>query len=134
MENKLPDTPWHMGYTKKEESDPRRHKSRCIYIKDGICKCGREGCYMRKCGGSAHCIHYSEESDDIEERIERDNIDIAVRNNLGKTNVQRIEIFHYKGKKYYKVNLSEEESVMIPYRPNITQKELEFYIKYYRKK
>ena len=103
MENKLPDTPWHMGYTKKEESDPRRHKSRCIYIKDGICKCGREGCYMRKCGGSAHCIHYSEESDDIEERIERDNIDIAVRNNLGKTNVQRIEIFHYKGKKYYKL-------------------------------
>ncbi len=34
--NKLPDTPWHVGYAKKEESDPRRHKARCIYLKEGI--------------------------------------------------------------------------------------------------
>ena len=33
----LPDTPWHLGYAKKEESDPRRHKSRCVYLNNGKC-------------------------------------------------------------------------------------------------
>ena len=28
----LPDTPWSLGYAKKEERDPRRHKSRCMYF------------------------------------------------------------------------------------------------------
>ena len=23
--NRLPDTPWHVGYAKKQEDDPRRH-------------------------------------------------------------------------------------------------------------
>lgn len=131
MENKLPDTPWHMGYAKKKESDPRRHKSRCIYNKDGICKCGRAGCYLRKCWGSAHCIYYSEESDDIEERIEKNNIDIAVRNNLRKKSSQEIEVLMHMGKKYYKIHLSEYEAVMIPYKQNMTRKELDSYIRRY---
>ena len=29
-EKRLPDTPWHVGFVKKEEDDPRRHKARCI--------------------------------------------------------------------------------------------------------
>jgi len=61
MERKrLPDTPWHVGYTKKDEADPRRHKARCIFITNGFCKNGHCGCFLRKCGGSAHCQYYSE--------------------------------------------------------------------------
>ena len=133
MKKKLPDTPWHMGYTKKEESDPRRHKSRCIYIQDGICKCGRKGFYLQKCGGSAHCTHYSEQSDDIEEKIEKDNIDIAVRNNLRKKVSQTLEVLTYRGRKYYKIYLSECEAFMIPYKQNMTRKELDSYIRQYKK-
>lgn len=62
MERKiLPDTPWHLGYPKKEPHDPRRHKSRCIYLKEGLCRCGRSGAYTLKCPGSSHCTCYKEE-------------------------------------------------------------------------
>lgn len=56
---RLPDTPWHVGYAKKDEDDPRRHKGRCIYF---IKKCTmpKSPYYMRECGGSAHCMSYSE--------------------------------------------------------------------------
>ena len=32
---KVPDTPWHIGFIKKDESDPRRHKAinKCLLIK-----------------------------------------------------------------------------------------------------
>ncbi len=53
--NQLPDTPWHVGFVKKEETDPRRHKSRCIHIHDDRCKV-----YGEKCHGSAHCKYYAE--------------------------------------------------------------------------
>lgn len=80
---KLPDTPWHVGYTKKEEDDPRRHKARCIHIGDKICKCGKSGSYMTKCAGSAHCHYYCEtlsewnrfsEENKTAEDLERDRI------------------------------------------------------------
>lgn len=29
--NQLPDMPWHIGFVKKDEWDPHRHKARCIY-------------------------------------------------------------------------------------------------------
>ena len=51
--NRLPDTPWHVGYTKKEDSDPRRHKARCVYFKDGKCTCRYNRCYALQCAGSA---------------------------------------------------------------------------------
>ena len=85
MANKiLPDTPWHVGYTKKEEDDPKRHKSRCIHIEDKICKCGKSGSFMVRCGGSAHCCFYSEtlsewdklsEENKTAEDIERERIE-----------------------------------------------------------
>lgn len=56
----LPDTPWHLGYAKKEPNDPRRHKSRCIYFKSGKCHCGQSGAYTLKCPGSSHCTCYEE--------------------------------------------------------------------------
>ena len=62
MDNRImPDTPWHVGYTKKEENDPRRHKSRCIYNDKNKCTTTKSPYYMRQCGGSAHCIAYAEE-------------------------------------------------------------------------
>lgn len=64
---KLPDTPWHVGYTKKEENDPRRHKSRCIYKQNRICHQGKSGAYMLKCPGSSHCRFYSESEDMAED-------------------------------------------------------------------
>lgn len=80
--NKLPDTPWHVGYAKKHEDDPRRHKARCIHYRSG--QCGWKANYSGKCVGSSHCMDYSEsyeefkklqESRKTAEQIERDNID-----------------------------------------------------------
>lgn len=58
--SKLPDTPWHIGFARKDENDPRRHKSRCIHLDDDVCKCGLSGCYMMHCAGSSHCRYYAE--------------------------------------------------------------------------
>ena len=58
MKNMLPDTPWHIGYAKKKEDDPRRHKSRCSHIENGYCRV-----IGAKCGGSAHCTFYEEKSE-----------------------------------------------------------------------
>ena len=80
--NRLPDTPWHVGYAKKQENDPRRHKARCIHYRDG--QCGWKANYSGKCIGSSHCMEYSESLEDFKklqesrkttEQIERDNID-----------------------------------------------------------
>lgn len=62
--NKLPDTPWHIGYTKKDEDDPRRHKARCYHYKKGMC--GLLANYGDKCIGSSHCIHYAESKEEFE--------------------------------------------------------------------
>ena len=37
----------------------------------------------------------------------------------------------HMGKKYYKIHLSEYEAVMIPYKQNMTRKELDSYIRRY---
>lgn len=60
--NKLPDSPWHIGYTKKKEDDPRRHKARCFYYDNstGICASGDSRYRGIRCGGSAHCEAYRE--------------------------------------------------------------------------
>lgn len=51
-------TPIHTGYL--HSNDDRRHKSRCIYYNNNICKCGKSGCYLIKCYGSTHCIFYED--------------------------------------------------------------------------
>lgn len=58
--NRLPDTPWHVGYAKKEDADPIRHKARCIHNKAGKCCCGESGCFKMNCPGSSHCKFYAE--------------------------------------------------------------------------
>ena len=131
--NKLPDIPWHVGYTKKKESDPRRHKARCRHLKDGICRCGYDGCYTQKCGGSSHCTHYSEKLNDVEERREELRLAMAIRDNFAQPKGKIIiEITFYRGKKYYKIYLSESESLLVPYKPYITKQEILSYIKQYR--
>lgn len=70
MHNRLPDTPWHVGYAKKEEDDPRRHKARCIHNKGGFCTSTRSNYCKEKCGGSSHCLEYSESIDDYEKSLE----------------------------------------------------------------
>ena len=76
MEKKrVPDTPWHIGFTKKEADDPRRHKARCIHKVDGICRYGKSGCYMLQCGGSAHCKYYAE-TEEQAKKIRLDNMTI----------------------------------------------------------
>lgn len=57
---RLPDTPWHIGFTKKKESDPRRHKSKCIHYRSGNCNYGKLAVYGKICPGSAHCKYYAE--------------------------------------------------------------------------
>lgn len=68
--NILPDTPWHVGYAKKDEADPRRHKSRCIHNQGDICHCGLAGCFMLKCSGSSHCTSYAESLESWEKYLQ----------------------------------------------------------------
>ena len=70
MDKRLPDTPWHLGYAKKDEDDPRRHKARCIHYKVEICNCTRSYYYQEKCGGSSHCAVYSESDSAYEQLLE----------------------------------------------------------------
>ena len=53
--NAFLDTPYHLGFAKKKENEPRRHKSRCVHYSSEFC------CYsFSKCVGSAHCKYYNE--------------------------------------------------------------------------
>lgn len=60
----LPDTPWHISYVKKEEGDPRRHKARCVYYNHWtqMCYFKESQYYLKRCGGSAQCDFYDEDS------------------------------------------------------------------------
>jgi len=84
--SKLPDTPWHVGYAKKDAQDPRRHKAWCIHLDNRICTCKMSGCYLMRCAGSSHCKYYSEsetqwedflEEMKTEEDIELDAVELA---------------------------------------------------------
>lgn len=134
MEKKrLPDTPWHVGYTKKEENDPRRHKARCVFLQEGICHCGHDASYMRKCIGSSHCMSYSELSEEeANERREQLLLEFSVRDHFARPkNVYQIEKVTYKRQKYYKIHLSERESIMVPYEPKMTKEKIRAYIRAY---
>ena len=85
MEKHLPDTPWHVGFIKKDEDDPRRHKARCIHICEGICNSSRSNYYQEKCGGSSHCIEYSETYEDYQKNLkERRSIEEIQADNITK--------------------------------------------------
>lgn len=60
--SRLSGTPWHTEFLKMDESDSRRHKSRCkYYIKENnICNY-----FHQKCYGSAHCKYYRESNNII---------------------------------------------------------------------
>ena len=64
----LTGTPWHVECMTRQEGDPKRHKSRCIYY---IAK--SKSCERRNgiCIGSAHCMDYKEK---IHEAIQDENI------------------------------------------------------------
>lgn len=70
MERRLPDTPWHVGYTKKADDDPRRHKSRCIHYMNGKCNSSCSHYYKESCGGSSHCEEYSETYEDYLRKLQ----------------------------------------------------------------
>lgn len=132
----MPDTPWHIGYAKKKEEEPRRHKARCAYLDKGICKCGRDCCYMERCKGSSHCRHYTEESIEKAEEEQRQ-VDIEVSVKAALSNYKSrpdIEIIRFCGQRYFKIHFSEEESLMIPYEKNMTKEKMREYIKKYRNK
>ena len=68
-----PDTPLHVGFAYKDEDDPRRHKSRCIYYDKNTkyCTTARSSYCGAKCGGSAQCMAYAEKR--TEEVIKSEN-------------------------------------------------------------
>ena len=49
--------PWHIEKMVREEGDPRRHRSRCIYYSKESSHCSK---IVSKCGGAAHCNYYEE--------------------------------------------------------------------------
>ncbi len=69
-ENQMPDTPWHIGYAKKKEDDPSRHRARCIHYVDGKCICYKSVYRDRRCGGSSHCSEYSESEVSYKKHLE----------------------------------------------------------------
>ena len=100
----MPDVPWHIGYAKKEDDDPRRHKARCIHYEKGKCyyKPSRE--YGKRCMGSSHCDYYSETYDytseideSVNEKKSRERADeyhqkyIDRKNKLAKDDTFRID-------------------------------------------
>lgn len=85
MDRRLPDTPWHLGYAKKDEDDPRRHKARCIHNNNGICTSSRSNYCKETCGGSSHCEEYSESREEYEKLLEsRKTIEEISRDNREK--------------------------------------------------
>lgn len=75
-------TSWHVGYVSKEDSDPRRHKSRCAFYFDGVCYCGKYRLYSKKCEGSSHCEHYSEEFFDESDELRKKHLVVqSIRDN-----------------------------------------------------
>lgn len=61
--NPFPDTPWHIGFAKMNESDTRRHRAHCLFYNydNKECMTAASPCYGSKCGGSSHCMSYKEE-------------------------------------------------------------------------
>lgn len=68
----LPDTPWHVGYSKMRESDHRRLNKWCVHYDASICRSPKSGCYLLRCGGSSHCKFYAEDKK-ASKKIEYDN-------------------------------------------------------------
>lgn len=63
----LTGTPWHVERMTRQEGDPRRHKSRCVYYASKSKTCDyRNG----TCIGSAHCMNYKER---VHEAVQREN-------------------------------------------------------------
>lgn len=95
----LPDTPWHIGYAKKQKEDPRRHRSRCVFYDYGRCLCSKSACYRMNCFGSSHCKDYAEEKDQKEKReieeIERINTEKYKKSfDSKKKELSKTENFH----------------------------------------
>lgn len=95
IHSQLPDVPWHVGYVKKKDWDPRRHKSRCKYYDPNNKKCitAKSPCVGQRCGGSAHCDVYEEKKSSVEEQMLVDSVSrkkphVAINSsNRGKTDV-----------------------------------------------
>ncbi|MDO5292979.1 MAG: hypothetical protein Q4F05_09535 [bacterium] len=67
-------TPWHIGFTKTQEGDRRRHRSKCKSYDFEKKRCSnRKSLYLgMHCGGSAHCDYYEEaEEDEVNDRRRR---------------------------------------------------------------
>lgn len=59
----LQGTPWHIETIRKNESEPRRHRSRCAYYHP-LLKINKQCHGSRRCIGSARCYEYSQISEE----------------------------------------------------------------------
>ena len=50
-------SPWHVEKFTRQENDPRRHRSRCIYYNSSSKYCSYR---CGQCAGAAHCSYYEE--------------------------------------------------------------------------
>ena len=103
MHEKLPDTPWHVGYAKKKTADPRRNKARCRFRLANICYCNRSSDYLCRCKGSAHCRYYQEDLES-EKYKDQEVLKIIVENHRAKTVEEEAEerAQKYKKKRFLK--------------------------------
>ena len=119
---KLPDTPWHISYIRKDEDDPRRHKSRCVYNNGKECN----NAYMLEWIGSSHCKFYAE-TWDIARKFERE-MEIKRISDAGiKINALKLVAENKKKKKVIIKHLSKNKLKKIGYR-NLCTKDRELLI------
>lgn len=93
----LTGAPWHVERMARQEGDPRRHKSRCIYY---ISK--SKACEYRNgnCIGSAHCMKYKER---INEEVQKGNCispkPVKHFDGIKEISIELITVNHSKAKK-----------------------------------
>ncbi|MDO5519875.1 MAG: hypothetical protein Q4G58_05215, partial [bacterium] len=88
-------TPWHIGFTKTQEGDPRRHRSNCKSYNFEKKRCtNRKSLYWdMHCGGSAHCDYYEKANEDeINDRRRRKRLLAEERPKVIKKNVPEHEL------------------------------------------
>lgn len=76
-------TSWHDEYLSREDGDPRRHPSRCIFYRKSDKHCIQ---YIEKCHGSAHCPYYEEEQPHVDNKTKGIETDKSIVEKSGTDN------------------------------------------------
>ena len=89
------DTPWHIGYAKKDEDDSRRHRARCRNYDNESKKCILINI---GCVGSSHCMKYNEQPFEEVTLVKRDKekeVNLFLMDRLSKYRTNSISLIDF---------------------------------------